>query len=168
MKTLTLFAAAAVALVPAVASAIPLPAATYVRKAGASDLFEMELSKLVQDSKDPQVQQFAQQMITDHTKSTDDVVTAAKADGLNPAPPVLTPKQKGMIDGLKHATGAKRDLLYKKDQVMAHQETLAFQQEYARSGDKPNLKAAAAQIVPVVEHHLDMVKGMTPAAARNQ
>ncbi len=168
MKTFPLLAAAAMALAPAAALAIALPAGTYVTKTGASDLFEIESSKLVQDSKDPQVQQFAQQMITDHTKSTADVVAAAKADGLNPPPPVLTPKQKGMIDGLKHATGAKRDLLYKKDQVLAHQETLAFQQEYARSGDRPNLKGVAAQIVPVVESHLTMVKGMTPAAARAQ
>ncbi|MBV8972522.1 MAG: DUF4142 domain-containing protein [Sphingomonadaceae bacterium] len=168
MKSLTLFAAAAVALAPAAAFAVPLPAATYVMKAGASDMFEIESSKLVQDSKDPQIQQFAQQMITDHTKSTGDVMTAAKADGLNPPPPALTPKQKGMIDSLKHTTGAKRDLLYTKQQVLAHKETLAFQQEYARSGDKPNLKTTAGQIVPVVQNHLSMVEGMTPAAAKNQ
>ncbi len=168
MKTLTMFAAAAVALVPVAASAIPLPAATYVSKAGASDLFEITEAKVMQDSKDPQVSQFAQQMITDHTKSTNDVVAAAKADGLNPPPPAMTPKQKGMVDALKHATGSKRDLLYKKQQVMAHKETLAFQQEYARAGDKPNLKSTAAQIVPVVQSHLTMVEGMTPAAAKNQ
>ncbi len=168
MKTLTLFAAAAVALIPAVASAIPLPAPTYVKKAGASDMFEIESSKLVQNSGDPQVAQFAQMMISDHTKSTADVTAAAQADGLTPGQPMLTPKQKSMIDSLKATNGSKRDLLYKKDQIAAHTDTLAFQQEYARSGDKPNLKAAAGNIVPVVQTHLAAVKAMTPAGAKAQ
>lgn len=168
MKTLTLFAAAAVALVPAVASAIPLPAKTYVMKAGASDMFEMESSKLVQNSSDPKVASYAQMMIADHSKSTSDVMVAAQADGMSPPPSMMTPKQKAMIDSLKQTTGTKRDLLYKKDQVLGHTETLAFQKEYANSGDKPNLKMAAGKIVPVVEKHLTMAKDMTPAAARMQ
>ncbi len=168
MKTYTLLAAAAVALTPVVASAIPLPAKTYVMKAGASDMFEMESSKLVTDSSDPKVASFANMMITDHTKSTSDVMAAAQADGLPPMTPKMTPKQIAMIDSLKRTSGTKRDLLYKKDQVLAHKETLAFQKEYAMSGDKPNLKAAAGNIVPVVQNHLSMVSDMTPMAAKMQ
>lgn len=168
MKTVTLLATAAFALTAVAAAAIPLPAKTYVMKAGASDMFEIESSKLVQNSSDPKVASFASMMMTDHMKSTDDVKAAAMADGLTPAPPMMTPKQKAMIDSLKATTGTKRDLLYKKDQIVAHQETLMFQKEYAMSGDKPNLKAAAGTIVPVVESHLAMVKEMTPAGAKAQ
>lgn len=168
MKPLTLLAAAAAVLVPVAASAIPLPAKTYVMKAGASDLFETESSKLVVDSKDIAVASFATMMISDHAKSTDDVKAAAMADGMTPGAPMLTPKQKAMINSLKSATGSKRDLLYKKDQIAAHTETLAFQREYARAGDKTHLKMTAGTIVPVVEHHLEMAKGMTPMAARLQ
>ena len=168
MKTLTFLATAAFALTPVVAAAIALPAKTYVMKAGASDMFEIESSKLVTGSSDPQVVSFANQMITDHTKSTADVMTAAQADGITAPPPMLTPKQKAMIDSLKRTSGTKRDLLYKKDQIAAHTETLAFQREYAMSGDKPNLKSTAGTIVPVVEKHLAMVKDMTPAGAKMQ
>ena len=166
MKTFTLLAAAAVALVPVAASAIALPAKTYVMKAGASDLFETQSSQLVADSSDPKVVSFANMMISDHAKSTADVMAAAQADGVTAPPPMLTPKQKAMIDSLKATTGKKRDLLYKKDQITAHQETLMFQKEYAMSGDKPNLKAAAGNIVPVVQNHLTMAKDMTPAGAK--
>ena len=168
MKTYAMLAAAAFALTPVVASAIAVPAKTYVMKAGASDMFEIESSKLVTDSSDPKVAQFANMMITDHTKSTSDVMAAAQADGVTAPPPMMTPKQKAMIDSLKRTTGMKRDLLYKKDQIAAHQETLAFQKEYAMSGDKPNLKMAAGNIVPVVQNHLSMVKDMTPAGAKMQ
>lgn len=168
MKTLPLLAAAAFALTPVVASAIAVPAKTYVMKAGASDMFEIESSKLVTDSSDPQIASFANQMITDHTKSTSDVMAAAQADGVTAPPPMMTPKQKAMIDSLKATNGKKRDLLYKKDQIAAHTETLAFQKEYAMSGDKPNLKSTAGTIVPVVQSHLAMVKDMTPAGAKMQ
>ena len=168
MKTLTLLAAATVVLVPAVASAIPLPAKTYVMKAGASDLFEIDSSKLMMNSSDPHVVDFANMMISDHTKSTADVTAAAQADGMTPMPPMLTPTQKSMIDELKRTSGKKRDTVYEKQQLVAHKMTLAFQQEYAMSGDKPNLKATAAKIVPVVQHHIDMMQSIAPAGVKAQ
>ena len=162
MKTVTLLATAAFALTAVAASAIPLPAKTYVMKAGASDLFEIEASKLETGSSNPQIADFAQKMITDHTKSTADVMAAAQADGVTAPPPMLTPKQKSMIDELKRTSGKNRDTVYEKQQIQAHLMTLAFQKEYAMSGDKPNLKAAAGNIVPVVQSHLDMIKSMSP------
>ncbi len=166
MKTVALLATAAFALTSVAASALALPAKTYVMKAGASDMFETESSKLVTDSSDPKVVSYANMMISDHARSTSDVMSAAQADGVTAPPPMLTPKQKTMIDSLKATNGKKRDLLYKKDQITAHKETLAFQKEYAMSGDKPNLKAAAGKIVPVVQNHLDMANNMTPAGAK--
>lgn len=156
----------AMALSPAVASAATMSAATYVAKAGASDKYEMESSKLVlAETNDPKLKSYAQMMVDDHTKSTAEVVAAAKADGLTPPPPKLMPKQASMIAALRKTSGAKRDALYKKQQVVAHQETLVFQQAYARDGDKVHLKSVAGNIVPVVEHHLTEVKAMASAGA---
>ena len=160
MKSLMFLTAAAIALVPATGFAATMSTSTYLAKAGAGDMFEMESSKLVLDSKDPKLASFAQMMIDDHTKSTNDVVTAAKADGIDPAPPKLMPKQEANLAALKNASGTKRDALYKKQQVMAHKEALMVQKEYAMHGDKPNLKSTAATIVPVVEHHLSEVTAM--------
>ncbi len=168
MKTFTLLAAAAVALVPVAASAIALPAKTYVMKAGASDMFEIESAKLETGSADPQVASFAQMMITDHGKSTSDVMAAAAADGLPAMTPKMTPKQVAMIDSLKRTSGSQRDTLYKKQQIKAHMETLAFQKQFALSGDKPHLKDTASMIVPVVQHHLDAIKAMSSGAIKAQ
>lgn len=166
MKTINLLATAAFALTSVAASAIALPAKTYVMKAGASDMFEIEASKLETGSTNPQIASFAQQMITDHTQSTSDVMAAAQADGITAPPPMLTPQQKSMINELKRTSGKQRDTVYEKQQIQAHTMTLAFQKEYAMSGDKPNLKMAAGKIVPVVESHLDMIKSMSPAGVK--
>ncbi len=168
MKTFTLFAVTAMALAPVAASAIALPAKTYVMKAGASDMFEMESAKLETGSADPQVAAFAQMMIADHGKSTSDVMAAASADGLPAMTPKMTPNQLAMVDSLKRTSGTQRDTLYKKQQIKAHMETLAFQKQYAMSGDKPHLKDTAGMIVPVVQHHLDAVKAMSSGAIKAQ
>ena len=62
---------------PAAAMAAPISPSTYVMKAGASDQYEMNSSKLVMNSRNPQVRQFAQHMIHDHTQSTAMVKQAA-------------------------------------------------------------------------------------------
>lgn len=161
MNKLMLIAATTFAVSPAGAFAAGMSAATYVAKAGASDKYEMESSKLVlAETSDPKLKSFAQMMVDDHTKSTADVVAAAKADGMTPGAAKLTAKQSSMIADLKKVSGAKRDALYKKQQVAAHQETLALQQDYAANGDKTHLKAVAGNIVPVVEQHLSAVKSM--------
>ena len=160
MKMLTLLAATAMALAPAAALALAPPAKTYVMKAGASDMFETESSKLVMDSANPEVVSYANMMIADHGKSTSDVMAAASADGLPPMTPVMMPKQKAMIDSLKRTSGKARDRLYVKDQIAGHKETLAFQKQYAMMGDKPRLKDTAGTIVPVVQNHLAEAQSM--------
>ncbi len=160
MKSFILLAAAAAVMTPVAAGAASMSPATYVMKAGASDMFEMESSKLMSDSTNPKITSFAQMMISDHTKSTADVTAAAQADKLPPVTPALTPKQQAMIDALKAKSGKARDALYAKDQVAAHTATLAFQKQYAASGTKPHLKAAAGTIVPVVAQHLTLAKSL--------
>lgn len=160
MKPLIIFASAAVAMMPATTFAASVKAPAYVAQAGASDMFEKQSSQLVANSQNQQVAQFAQMMIQDHTKSTNDVVAAAQADGVTPAPPKLMPKQQAMLSQLEKAEGSKRDALYIKQQVAAHQQALTLHQGYAKGGDKTNLKQTAATIAPIVEHHLQEAKSL--------
>lgn len=155
-----MMAAAAALAMPAIAFAAP-PAPEYVMKAGASDLYEKESSQLVlQSTKDPAVRSFAQSMIRDHSKSTADVTAAATRSGLKPMPPKLDAKKTADVAALRKATGPARDRLYVRQQKAAHAEALALHRDYASTGDKPALKTVAGQIVPVVQHHGEMLAKM--------
>jgi putative membrane protein len=112
---------------------------------------------VLKSTKDPKIRSFAQMMVTDHSKSTAEVKAAAQASGLKPKPPALDAKKSAMIADLSKATGSARDKLYITQQKAAHQEALSLHQGYASTGDKPTLKAVAAKIVPVVEHHIQML-----------
>jgi len=161
LKTLAATALAAALALPAAAQmATPSPK-TFVMKAGASDKFEIAEAKLMMASKNPDIVSFATQMKTDHTKSTDMVKTAAKADGLMPAPPMLDTKQKHDLAMLTAKHGKARDMLYVTQQKAAHADALALMQTYSTSGTATHLKDAAGQIVPVVQSHVDMLGKMS-------
>lgn len=160
-----MFGAAAAAFmmaVPAVAQMTPGTPTQYVQEAGASDKFEIDEAKLMlQSTQNPQIRQFAEKMIHDHTQSTDMVKNAAMKAGMHPAAPQLTTAQQTQYRALKLATGTTRDKLYIDQQLPAHQQALALQRYYASNGSSAPLKQAAAKIVPVVQNHIDMLKAIS-------
>ncbi|MGJ0239908.1 DUF4142 domain-containing protein [Novosphingobium fluoreni] len=138
--------------------AAPTIATSYLPKAGAGDLFEIESSHAIL-AKNPgkAVRDFAQTMIDAHTQSTARLKAAAKAAGLTVAPPKLDNDQQAKLDAIKSAGGAAAISTYLSAQREAHAAALALHQGYAASGDTPQLKSAAAEIAPVVQHHIDML-----------
>lgn len=160
MKIIVLGSIALTLGLSAAANAQSVSPAQFVSKAGASDKFEIESAKLETSSANPDLAKFANQMIIDHTKSTQMVKQAATADKLTPRPPILNAKQKKDLAALGAAKGKARDALYVSQQKMAHTDALNLIQTYASSGTATNLKDAAGQIVPVVQTHKDMIDKM--------
>lgn len=153
--------AAAAIVIAAPATAQVMSPAQYVATAGASDLYEMQSSRLVlQTTQNPKIRQFAQQMITDHTKSTADVKAAAAKSRVKAMPPKLNPTQTEQIAQLRAENGTARDATYLSQQRVSHDQALNVQQTYAASGTAPALKQAAAKIVPVVSHHIEELQAM--------
>ena len=134
----------------------PSDATSYLAKAGAGDLFEIESSKAVlAKTSTGDIKMFAQMMIDHHTKSTEKLKAAAKADGVPVSPPALDPLQQSMLDEIKAASADKIDEVYKADQSKAHAAALALHRGYAALGDQPAIKKAASEIVPVVQTHIE-------------
>jgi putative membrane protein len=154
-----LAAASAMMLAGAALAAPPTP--VFLMKAGGSDLYEKTASRIVLDSThNPDVRHFAEMMVKDHTKSTAMVKSAAMRSGLHPKPPMLDAAQRKMVADLRHADGRDRDRLYLDQQKQAHAEALGLMQDYAATGSAPALREAAAAIVPVVQHHIEMLNAM--------
>ncbi len=135
----------------------------YVKKAGAADLYEQDSSKLIlQSTKDPQMRSIARKMIADHTTSTNEVKAAAIQAGLQPEPPVLDATGRQNIAALRRVTGKARDRLYIAQQKKAHEAALELHRDYAENGTSPPLKAAAAEIAPVVARHDSIFTALPP------
>lgn len=136
-------------------AALPTDAATFISTAAASDRFEIESAKVALDkaaSKD--VRDFAQMMVTDHTKTTEGLKAAAKKAKLTVPPPQLSADQQQMLDALKSAPSDQFDATYLQQQMPAHQQALALMQNYAEAGDTPALQDAAKTVVAIVQKHI--------------
>jgi putative membrane protein len=149
---------------PANETAMPMApqgAAEFAAMAGASDLFEIESSKLAQSQgQSAEVKTFAAMLVKDHTASTNELKSIAAKENMTLAPPTLRPDMQSKIDALRAAKGAQFDTLYMAQQVPAHEEALRLHQGYAQSGDNAALKAFAAKTAPVVSRHLDEARAM--------
>ena len=153
--------AAPTLLIAAPAAAQVMAPTEYVATAGASDLYEITSSQTVLESTaDPKVRQFAQMMITHHTKSTADVKAAAAKARVTAPPPALNPLQTELVAELRAEQGPARDAAYIAQQKASHGQALNVQKAYAMEGTAAPLKSAAAKIVPVVQSHIAMLMKM--------
>ncbi len=149
------------------AATVPTPsdetkAATFVDKAAASDMFEIEAAKLAQKrSTNAEVKKFAAMMEKAHTKTTEDLKAAIAASGAAITPPTALPEDlQGKLDDLTKADDKDFDKKYADGQVDAHQAALNLLQRYAQDGDTPAIKAFAAATAPAVQEHLDHAEGL--------
>ena len=139
----------------------PEQARPYVEMAAASDMYEIESSRMaLARSQSSEVRQFAQMMIDHHTMTTQQMMQAAQATGINPPPPMLLPPQRTMLDELQPLNGAEFERMYLRQQRMAHRMALALHQTYSGSGDTPQLQQAASLAVPVVQRHIDQLQAL--------
>lgn len=159
MKNALFFLPALIVAAPAAAQV--MTPSDYVTTAGASDLYERTSSQVVlQTTQDPKVREFAQMMIAEHARSTADVKAAAAKSRVAAPPPRLMPAQAELIAQLRAENGVARDRTYIAQQKASHGQALNVQKAYAMEGTAPALKTAAANIVPVVEKHVELLKTM--------
>ncbi len=129
----------------------------FVTEAAASDMFEIESSKLAADRADPATKAFAQQMIQDHQKTSNELKQLVESGKVKATIPTSMPAAKQeMIGELQELQGEEFTEQYQDDQVEAHEEAVDLFQRYAEGGDNPDLKAWAAKTAPALEHHLQM------------
>jgi putative membrane protein len=142
----------------------PLAAPMYMTMAASGDQFEIQSSQLaLQRSSNPQLRQFAQMLITDHSNMSAQLIAAAQGAGLTPPPPALSAEHAAMLQQLQATPAASFDMAYRDAQVMAHQQALTLHQNYANGGDVPALRTVASSAVPIIQNHLNMIQGMAMA-----
>lgn len=130
----------------------------FVQRAGSGGLAEVQLGKLAQrKGASEEVKQFGQRMVTDHTKSNQELATAAQNAGLN-VPSAPLPKHRKKMDKLSGKSGEEFDKAYMSAMVKDHSKQLELFRREAHSGRAECLRELASQTVPVLEQHLTLAK----------
>lgn len=118
-----------------------------------SNKFEIELSRLAQQkAQDPQLKQFAQQMIQDHTQAQQQVRQVAEQKDLK-FNDRLQPAHQAKLDELKKMEGADFDRAFSICQAGHHVEAVLMHQYLANEYQDPQVQQMARQLLPQLQQH---------------
>jgi putative membrane protein len=108
----------------------------FVEKASIVNMAEIQLGQLaVERAQDPQVKQFAQTMIDDHTKAQEQLKTVAGSQNL-PIPSALDSKHQKLHDKLAKLQGAEFDRAYMDAMVDGHKDAEKLLKKRVERKDK--------------------------------
>jgi putative membrane protein len=143
--------------------------ADFVTGVAISDLFEIESNRLAEQKGSAQEKSFAQQMVTDHTKTSNDLkglVTSGKVKA--ELPTAIDSSYQSKLDKLKGASGKDFSSDFNSYQVSAHKDAVSLFERYANGGDNGDLKAWAGKTLPTLRHHLEMAQELGKAPSVGQ
>ena len=128
----------------------------FVYEATIGGKAEVEFGQLAEQKGRAQaVKDFSRQMVTDHGKANQQLMQLAQAANI-PQPGQLDEEHKAMRAQLEKLGGAEFDLAYIQGQVGDHQKTDQLFEWEIGSGQDPQLKAFASDVLPIVLRHLQM------------
>lgn len=141
--------------------AMPTNAMAYMKMAHSSDMFEIESSRLaLQMSRNNAVRSFAQMMINDHSRMMNEMMAMAPQMAMSMSSMQMMPHHMQMLQALRGSSGASFDMMYKRHQMMAHQEASMMHRTYAARGDNPAMRAMAAKAAGHVAMHMRQLQAL--------
>ena len=119
---------------------------------------EIELSKIAQQKgTSSKIKDFAAMMVSDHSKAGAELMAVAKTKNIT-LPDSINADSKKAVADLSAKSGKDFDKAYVDQMVKDHQSTLdMFKKEETMVKDTA-LKAFITATIPVVQHHLDVIK----------
>jgi putative membrane protein len=122
---------------------------------------EVELGQLAaQKASSPEVKNFGQHMVDDHSKANDQLKQLAAQKGVT-LPASMSASQKQDMNKLSKLSGAAFDSAYVSMMVKDHKKDVAEFQKEAKSGKDSDVKSWASTTLPTLEDHLKMVQGIS-------
>jgi putative membrane protein len=132
----------------------------FAMKAASGGMAEVKAAQLAeQRATSPQIKQFAQRMITDHSAANTELQQIAKQADIN-LPSQPSGKDAAEEQKLRGLNGTGFDQAYAQGQLRDHKETVELFQKEASSGQDPALKAFAQKTLPTLQQHLQMVEAL--------
>jgi putative membrane protein len=138
---------------------------TFVKKAALDGMTEVEMGKIaLEKSQNPKVREFAQRMITDHTKANKELAAAAKAKGLD-VPMKLDAEHQSMVQSLASKSGAAFDAAYREHMTADHSKAVAMFEGASSSSDS-DLASLAKKTLPTLEEHKKLAEALPATQTR--
>ena len=136
----------------------------FIKKAAQGGLAEVQLGQLATEKADsPDVKQFGQKMVDDHSKANDQLKQVASNKGVT-VPDKLSAKDAATKARLEKLSGKAFDRAYMRDMVMDHTKDVSEFRTEAKTAKDPDVKSFASQTLPTLQDHLKQAKSIAPKA----
>jgi len=140
--------------------------AGFVEKASAAGLAEVNAGRLAaKHASSPEVKEFAEKMVKDHTKANKELISLANKRGFKVAR-TMDERHKEMSEKMMKLSGAEFDRTYMTSQVKDHEMAVDLFEKQSKSGRDEELKAWAAKTLPDLKEHLKMAKEIKEKVGR--
>ena len=134
------------------------PDSTFAMKAAQGGMAEVQMGQLAtQKASSPDVKNFGQQMVTDHTNANDQLKDLASKKSLT-LPTSMDAKDQATYDRLSKLSGPEFDRAYMADMVRDHREDVTAFERESKSGSDTDMKDFATKTLPTLRHHLEMAE----------
>jgi putative membrane protein len=131
--------------------------AQFAVDAASGGMAEVELGKLAQSkATNPQVKDFAQKMVTDHTKANNELMDVAKLKNIT-LPSVPGADEQKILADLTKKSGKDFDKAYVNAMVDDHKKDVKAFDDATKSVKDTDIKAFAVKTLPTLKMHLDMI-----------
>ena len=135
---------------------------TFVKKAAAGGLAEVELGQLAtQKASSEDVKKFGQRMVDDHSKANDQLKQVAAEQHID-LPTELNAKDKATKARLEKLSGEQFDRAYMSDMVKDHRKDVGEFAHEAKMGKDPAVKSFAESTLPTLRDHLKEAEKIAP------
>ena len=132
----------------------------FIKEAATSDMLEIDAAKIAQQKGNADEKQFAQQLVTDHTKTSSELKSIVPADMKSALPTALDDSSQKKLDKLRYTKPEDFAGQYDPMQVSAHKDAVSLFERYAKGGEDPKLKDWAGKTLPNLQHHLEMAQAL--------
>jgi putative membrane protein len=130
----------------------------FMKKAAQGGQEEVEIGQMIADkAKSDDVKQFAQRMVQDHTKATDELKSLAQQKGVT-LPTEMDAQGKALKAQLERLTGDQIDKAYMKSMVKDHTKDVREFKMESQSAKDSDVKSFASKTLPTLESHLQLAK----------
>jgi putative membrane protein len=125
-------------------------------------MLEISAAKIAQDKGNAEEKKFAQQMITDHTKTTSDLKGLVTAGNVKAElPTTMDSSYQKKLNKLRDTKPDGFSGEYGPMKVSAHKDAVSLFERYAKSRDNPKLEDWAGKMLPTLQHHLQMAEALS-------
>jgi putative membrane protein len=132
----------------------------FVTETAQGGKMEVSSGQLAQQkASDPAVKDFAQRMVTDHTKANDELKDLLTQKGVT-LPDASNKSEEKTMEHYQSLSGADFDKAYMKDMVSDHKKTVKAFQKASEKSDDADLKSWTAKTLPTLQDHLRMAESV--------